>query len=168
MNNEQKYTTKVIEGINKASDITKDNHLSQVDVPELLRALFDQDNSLYVNILKRIDVDSKLVSQEIDNAISHCVKTTSNEDPSTSSDLNNILYNATKYEKEFSDEYMSVEHLLLAQFDVKHSLVLKLKNIENYTKENFLKAIKAIRGNTHVTSDNPEAQYEALKNMVET
>ncbi len=163
MNNEQKYTTKVIEGINKASELTKDNHLSQVDVPELLRALFDQDNSLYVNILKRIDVDSKLVSQEIDNAISHCVKTTSNEDPSTSSDLNNILYNATKYEKEFSDEYMSVEHLLLAQFDVKHSLVLKLKNIENYTKENFLKAIKAIRGNTHVTSDNPEAQYEALK-----
>ncbi len=163
MNNEQKYTTKVIESINKASELTKDNHLSQVDVPELLRALFDQDNSLYVNILKRIDVDSKLVSQEIDNAISHCVKTTSNEDPSTSSDLNNILYNATKYEKEFSDEYMSVEHLLLAQFDVKHSLVLKLKNIENYTKENFLKAIKAIRGNTHVTSDNPEAQYEALK-----
>ncbi len=163
MNNEQKYTTKVIEGINKASELTKDNHLSQVDVPELLRALFDQDNSLYVNILKRIDVDSKLVSQEIDNAISHCVKTTSNEDPATSSDLNNILYNATKYEKEFSDEYMSVEHLLLAQFDVKHSLVLKLKNIENYTKENFLKAIKAIRGNTHVTSDNPEAQYEALK-----
>ena len=163
MNNEQKYTTKVIESINKASELTKDNHLSQVDVPELLRALFDQDNSLYVNILKRIDVDSKLVSQEIDNAISHCVKTTSSEDPSTSSDLNNILYNATKYEKEFSDEYMSVEHLLLAQFDVKHSLVLKLKNIENYTKENFLKAIKAIRGNTHVTSDNPEAQYEALK-----
>lgn len=163
MNNEQKYTTKVIESINKASELTKDSHLSQVDVPELLRALFDQDNSLYVNILKRIDVDSKLVSQEIDNAISHCVKTTSNEDPSTSSDLNNILYNATKYEKEFADEYMSVEHLLLAQFDVKHSLVLKLKNIENYTKENFLKAIKAIRGNTHVTSDNPEAQYEALK-----
>ena len=44
MNNEQKYTTKVIESINKASELTKDNHLSQVDVPELLRALFDQDN----------------------------------------------------------------------------------------------------------------------------
>ena len=163
MNNEQKYTTKVIEAINKANDISKDNQFSQVDVPELLRALFDQDDSLYVNILKKIDVDSKVVSQEIDNAISHCVKTTGNTEPSSSSDLNNILYNATKYEKEFSDEYMSIEHLLLAQFDVRHSLILKLTKIPNYTKGNFLKAIKAIRGNTHVTSDNPESQYEALK-----
>lgn len=163
MNEEQKYTTKVIEAINNANQITKDNHLSQMDVPELLRALFDQEDSFYVNVLKKIDVNPKDVSQLLDEYISGSVKTTSSDEPQASSDLSNLLYNAGKYEKEFSDDYMSVEHLLLAQFDVRHSLILKLTKLENYTKENFLKAIKAIRGNTHVTSDNPEAQYEALK-----
>ena len=163
MNEEQKYTTKVIDAINRASQISKDRQLAQMDIPEVLRALFDQDDSLYVNILKKIDVDPKAVSQEIDDFISHSVKTTGTSEPESSSDVNNLLYNATKYEKEMSDEYMSVEHLLLAQFDVRHSLILKLTKIENYTKDNFLKAIKAIRGNSHVTSDNPEAQYEALK-----
>ena len=163
MSEEQKYTTKVIDAINKASQITKDNQLSQLDIPELLRALYDQEDSFYVNILKKIDVDPKEVNQVIDEFISHSVKTTSNAEPQSSSDVNNLLYNATKYEKEFSDEYMSVEHLLLAQFDIRHSLILRLLKIENYNKANFLKAIKAIRGNSHVTSDNPEAQYEALK-----
>ncbi|MFA6830080.1 MAG: AAA family ATPase, partial [Bacilli bacterium] len=162
MSEEQKYTTKVIEAVNKANEISKDNKLPSVDVPELLRALFDQDNSFYVNILKKLDIDAKEVSQTIDEAIRNSVKTTSSNDPDTSSDLKNILYNATKIEKDMNDEYMSVEHLLIAQFSVRHSLILKLSKIGNYDKANFLKVIKAIRGNNHVTSDNPEAQYEAL------
>lgn len=163
MAEEQKYTTKVIEAINKANDITKENKLPSLDVPQLLRALYDQEDSFYVNILKRADIDPKLVSQEIDRFIHNSVKTTSTSEPDTSSDVKNMLYTATKYEKQFEDEYMSVEHLLLSQFDCKHSIITNLKKIQNYAKDNFLKAIKAIRGNSHVTSDHPETQYEALK-----
>ena len=160
---EQKYTTRVIDAINKASSISKDRSLPTIDVPELLRALFDQEDSFYVNILKKLDIDPKQVSQLIDDAISSSIKTTSSAEPEASSDLQNILYNATKYEKKMDDEYMSVEHLLLAQFDCRHSLLLKLEQLPSYDKDHFEKAIMQIRGNNHVTSDNPEVQYEALK-----
>lgn len=163
MNEEQKYTTRVIEALNKATKITKDNHLPSMDVPSLLRALYDQEDSFYVNILKKLDIDVKAVSQEIDEYLKNSVKTTSNVEPDASADVKNMLYNASKYEKTMSDEYMSVEHLLLSQFDCRHSLILKLEKIKDYDKKSFEKAIKAIRGNSHVTSDNPEAQYEALK-----
>jgi ATP-dependent Clp protease ATP-binding subunit ClpB len=163
MSDEQKYTSRVIDAINSGVNMTKQNKLSSFDVPELLRALFDQEDSLYVNVLKRLDIDPKTVSQEIDNYIHDSVKTTSTSEPDSSADVKNMLYNATKYQSEMADDYMSVEHLLLAQFDCKHSLILKLKGITNYDFKSFKKAIDAIRGGNHVTSDNPEAQYEALK-----
>ena len=164
MAEEQKYTTRVIDAINKGLQISKDNHLPSFDVPELLRALYDQDESMYVNILKKLDIDVADVSQKIDAFIHDSVKTTANsEDIDSSADVKNILYNATKYQKQMEDDYMSIEHLLLAQFDCRHSLILQLTRIPNYNKESFEKAIKQIRGNNHVTSDNPEVQYEALK-----
>lgn len=160
---EQKYTTRVIDAINNGISMTKDKHLASFDVPVLLRVLFDQDGSMYVNILKKLDIDVKQVSQLIDSYINNAAKTTSTEDPDSSSDVKNILYNATKYETEMHDEYMSVEHLLLAQFDCKHTLIDKLSQLEHYNKKDFRKAIDSIRGGNHVTSDNPESQYEALK-----
>ena len=165
MAEEQKYTNRVIDAINKGISISKDNHLPCFDVPELLRALYDQEDGMYVNVLKRLDIDVKKVSQIIDEYIQNGVKTTSNNgEADTSSDVKNILYNASKYEEKMSDTYMSVEHLLLAQFDVRHSLILKLTNtFKEYNKDDFKKAISQIRGNNHVNSDNPEVQYEALK-----
>lgn len=160
---EQKYTTKVIEAINRGMELAKDHSAPSFDVPYLLRALYDQDESFYVNVLKKLDIDVKEVSQTIDSFINDSVKTTSSSEPQSSSDVQNMLYRATKYEKDMGDEYMSVEHLLLAQFDTHHSLVQRLSQIAGYSKDNFSKAIQAIRGGNHVTSDNPEAQYEALK-----
>lgn len=163
MNQEQKYTTRVIEALNQATNISKDNHLPNLDVPSLLRALYDQEDSFYVNILKKLDIDVKTVSQEIDSYLKDSVKTTSNTELDTSSDVKAMLSSAVKIEKDMDDEYMSVEHLLLSQFDCRHSLVAKLSKLENYNRKSFTKAIQSIRGNAHVTSDNPEAQYEALK-----
>ena len=160
---EQKYTNKVIDAINQGMAISKENSLSCFDVPSLLRALYDQEGSMYVNILKKLGIDVKTVNQLIDNAIHGAIKTTSTQEPEPSSDMNNVLYNAQKYQKSMGDDYMSVEHLLLAQFDCKHSLINKLKELEHYNSKDFKKAIDEIRGGNHVTSDNPESQYEALK-----
>ena len=163
MEQEQKYTNKVISAINAGVQLAKDKSFPSFDVPILLRVLFDQDNSMYVNVLNKIGIDEKVVSQMIDKAINESVKTSSTSSISASSDVSNILYSATKYMKSMQDEYLSIEHILLAQFDCHHSLINKLKEIADYNKENFLKAIKQIRGNAHVTSDDPESQYEALK-----
>ena len=159
---EQKYTNKVIEALNEITNRTKDKKLPSIDIPVFLRVIYDQEGSMYLNILKRLNIDVKEVSYIIDNAISSSVTSTSSE-VDTSSDFKKLLYNATKYQKEFEDDYMSIEHLILAHFDTSHSVVNKLKKeFSDYNKNKFKEVIKAIRGNNHVTSDNPENQYEAL------
>ena len=160
---DQKYTNKVIEVINNATAIAKKNDQPSVDVPHLLRALFDISDSFYVNVLTKAGVNTKNVSQTIDGFINQISKTSSSEEPFPSVDFKNLLFNATKYEESMQDEYLSVEHLILAQFDSKHSIISKLCELENYNKKAFTKAIDDIRGENHVTSDSPEDTYEVLK-----
>lgn len=160
---DQKYTNKVIEVINNATAIAKKNDQPSVDVPHLLRALFDISDSFYVNVLTKVGVNTKNVSQTIDGFINQISKTSSSEEPFPSVDFKNLLFNATKYEESMQDEYLSVEHLILAQFDSKHSIISKLCELENYNKKAFTKAIDDIRGGNHVTSDSPEDTYEVLK-----
>ena len=160
---DQKYTNKVIEVINNATAIAKKNDQPSVDVPHLLRALFDISDSFYVNVLAKAGVNTKNVSQTIDGFINQISKTSSSEEPFPSVDFKNLLFNATKYEESMQDEYLSVEHLILAQFDSKHSIISKLCELENYNKKAFTKAIDDIRGGNHVTSDSPEDTYEVLK-----
>lgn len=160
---DQKYTNKVIEVINNATAIAKKNDQPSVDVPHLLRALFDISDSFYVNVLTKAGVNTKNVSQTIDGFINQISKTSSSEEPFPSVDFKNLLFNATKYEESMQDDYLSVEHLILAQFDSKHSIISKLCELENYNKKAFTKAIDDIRGGNHVTSDSPEDTYEVLK-----
>lgn len=159
---EQKYTKKIYDVISLAKDYAIKYHAPSIDVPFLMRALFDIESSFYVKILNRLNIDTKLVSQTIDGFISSISKTSSSEEPMTSADFNNMLYNASKYQEKFNDDYLSIEHLLLAQFDSKNSLIAKLKEIKNYDKDSFLNVIKEIRGNSRVTSDDPESTYDVL------
>jgi ATP-dependent Clp protease ATP-binding subunit ClpB len=159
---EEKYTRKVIEVINAASQLAKDKNHPSVDVPHLLRALFDTNDSFYVKVLDKLNIDSKIVSQTIDEFLGQINTTSSGEDPFPSVEFKNMLFNGTKYEKKLDDEYLSIEHLLLAQFDVKHSIIKKLSELEHYDKKSFMEVIKQIRGNSKVTSDNPEDSYDVL------
>jgi ATP-dependent Clp protease ATP-binding subunit ClpB len=159
---EEKYTRKVIEVINAASQLAKDKNHPSVDVPHLLRALFDTNDSFYVKVLDKLNIDSKIVSQTIDEFLGQINTTSSGEDPFPSVEFKNMLFNGTKYEKKLDDEYLSIEHLLLAQFDVKHSIIKKLSELEHYDKKSFMEVITQIRGNSKVTSDNPEDSYDVL------
>ena len=64
------------------------------------------------------------------------------------------------------DEYVSVEHIMLSIFDNANSQIKELFRTYNINKSEFLKALSSVRGNTRVTTDNPEETYNALKNMV--
>lgn len=161
-NNEQKYTQKVIEAINNSRAIAMNRNNPQVDICHLLRALFDQVGSLYQNVLNKIGIDPKSVSQNIDKYINSINKVDSSSEIDFSNDYKNLLHKASQYQSQFDDDYLSVEHILLAQFDIKNSIVAELSKIDKYSKKTFLDAIKQIRGNQKVTSDNPEDTYEAL------
>jgi ATP-dependent Clp protease ATP-binding subunit ClpB len=160
---EQQYTQKVIEAINSATDLAKSHNHPTVDVPHLLRALFDQEGSLYVKVLERLHINTREVSQMIDGFLSQISTTSSDANEiSPSVDLNSLLYNATKVEKEFGDEFLSIEHLLIAQFSSHHSLIRNLCGIANYDEKSFRTVIKEIRGNSRVTTDRPEDTQDVL------
>jgi ATP-dependent Clp protease ATP-binding subunit ClpB len=162
MSQEQQYTQKTIEAINSATNLAKDRHNPAVDVPHLLRVLFDQEGSFYVKTLERLRIDPKLVSQTIDGFLGQLGTTDSTDEPYPSTDFKAILYSGTKYEKKFSDDFLSVEHLLLAQFDTNSALVKKLGEMPHYNEKEFEDVIKEIRGNSRVTTDRPEDTQDVL------
>lgn len=156
-------TEKVIGIINKAGTIANEASSQEIDVSHLLKALYLDSDSMLVNIMKKVNVNIKTVAQIIDSSIDSKVKSNNVSEPYLSTDLKNLLNNAQKYMKEFKDTYLSVEHLILAIFDTKHSILNQLKTVNNFTKANFMDAIKTIRGHNTVQDANPENKYEVLK-----
>ena len=167
---EQMYTRKVIEAINNAKEIAEENKQGIIDVPHILKAIISQEDSLYVSILSQLGINVNNVSEIIDNSVASQVRSDM-EEAHMSSDLSKLFNDASRYQKEMKDDFLSIEHLLLAQFDNNNSIVKKLKEIEYYNAEEFSKTIDKIRGGNHVTSDSPEETYEVLKkygrNLVE-
>ena len=167
---EQMYTRKVIEAINNAKEIAEENKQGIIDVPHILKAIISQEDSLYVSILSQLGINVNNVSEIIDNSVASQVRSDM-EEAHMSSDLSKLFNDASRYQKEMKDDFLSIEHLLLAQFDNNNSIVKKLKEIEHYNAEEFSKTIDKIRGGNHVTSDSPEETYEVLKkygrNLVE-
>ncbi len=160
---EQKYTQKTIEALTIAKSLAKSKSHPEVGVAHLLRALFDQSDSFYQRILEKLSIDPKMVSQIIDSFLNSINKVSGNTaDVDFSSDIQGLLSKASDIEKQWGDEYMSVEHLLLAQFSIRSSIVEQLARIPNYDAKSFERAIREIRGSSRVTSDRPEDTYEAL------
>lgn len=156
------YTKKTIEALTLAKQLASKYQAPEVGVVHVLRALFDQPDSFYVRILEKLDIDPKQVSQMIDSFMNSVNKVQGGADIGFSSDLEKMIEKARNIEKSFDDEYLSVEHLLLSQFDINSSIVRNLSNIPSYDRKSFEKAIRSIRGSSRVTSDTPEDTYEAL------
>ena len=80
-----------------------------------------------------------------------------------SQDVDQVLNDAEKTATKMKDDYVSVEHIMLAIFDNANKNLKELFKTFNITKNAFLKALSSVRGNTRVTTDNPEETYDALK-----
>ena len=158
-----KMTEKVIKIINTASDIAKSHKNSEIDIPQLMLAMYQDNDSMLINILEKIKVNKEEVLNIINDYINNSISTSNANNTYLSNNIATLLSDGEKYKKEFNDEYLSVEHLILSLFDNKHSIINKLKKLNNFTKQNVLNAIKEIRGGNTVRSANPEETYEVLK-----
>ena len=96
-----KITEKVALSINKAMSIARDNQSPDVDVPHLLRALYDDEGSLLCNILQKENISKTEVNNVINDFIRSKVKTNSNSNPYPTVDFNFLVNNAEKYMKEY-------------------------------------------------------------------
>ena len=164
--NMQKFTQKSLEAIQESQNIATENQNAQVEQEHLLLALLQQDNSLIKELLKKIGT-SENFENELENIISKMPKVVGGARPSNgiyvSQDLDITLTNAETIAKKMKDEYVSVEHIMLSMFDNGNRKIKDLFRTFNVNKNEFLKALTSVRGNTRVTTDNPEETYDALK-----
>ena len=164
--NIQKFTQKSLEAIQSAQTLAVENQNAQVEQEHLLLALLEQDNSLIKELLKKISTTDGL-EDELRNIVNNMPQITGGATQSdsiyVSQDVNKTLADAENIAKKMKDEYVSVEHIMIGIFDNSNSKIKELLRRYSITKNEFLKALSEVRGNTRVTSDNPEDTYDVLK-----
>ena len=161
-NNPNQFTEKAWEAISRTPDIAKTSQNQQIEAEHLMKALLEQ-NGLATSLFNKAGVSTAKVQEYTDTFISRQpkVKNTPNNIYLGRS-LDTLLDNAEKYRQEYTDEYISIEHLILAyQKDDRFgkNLYKEFKLDEVKLKE----TISQVRGNQKVTDKNPEGKYEALE-----
>ena len=164
--NAQKFTQKSLEAIQDAQTIATQNQNSQIEQEHLLLALLEQEDSLIKELLKKIGI-SENFENELRGNIERFPKMTGGARKADSiyisQDVDLVLSASEKIADKMKDEYISVEHIMLAIFDNANKNIKDLFKKYNLNKNDFLKALSNVRGNTRVTSDNPESTYDVLK-----
>jgi ATP-dependent Clp protease ATP-binding subunit ClpB len=162
-----RLTEKAQEAVRAAqSEATRQGH-QQIEVEHLLLALLEQEGGLTKSILEKSNVDPDLVRQRVQAELARMPKVSSSTggggDTYISGRLNRLLVQAEDEAKQLKDEYISVEHLLLAMVEDRSGAAGRILGELGATREKLMQALRQVRGSQRVTSQNPEATYEALE-----
>ncbi|HEV3310117.1 MAG TPA: ATP-dependent chaperone ClpB [Chloroflexota bacterium] len=163
--NVNRYTERTQEALVNAQAIARRRNNPEVQQQHLLLALMQQEGGVASSILQRLDVDLHAFEVDLEASLRELpVMSGSVSQPIFSADLADILQSAQDKAEGMRDEYVSVEHLVLAIADGrnKHGVGPLFKRF-GVTDERILQALTDIRGGQRVTSQDPEATYEALE-----
>ena len=160
--NAEKFTQKSIEALSSATEVAKENGNQQITSLHLLQALITDNEGVCARVIEKMGVSSKKIIKDVESSIEKLVKVQGKGGEYVSQDLSEVLTFAEKKAKEMKDEFISVEHLLYGIIEKPSKEVSTILKDNGITKENFLSALMQIRGNTRVTSDNPESTYDVL------
>lgn len=165
--NPQKFTKKSIEAINEAQSAAIDFQNMNVEQEHLLYALTAQENGLIPQLITRMGADTEQVTNYLSKLIGEIPKVTgSGREANTvyiSQDVDKCLNKAEETAKNMRDDFVSVEHIMLALFDTANDRIKKFFKTFDISKDKFLDILKDVRGNQRVTSDTPEDTYDVLK-----
>ncbi len=163
--NAQKFTKKTLEAINAAQSMAIENQNMQIMPEHLLYALADQEGGLIPQLFKKMGVDTDNLLALLDGAISRIPAVSgSGREPDKiyiSPVTDKILNEAERLAASMKDEYVSVEHVMLALFDHAPENVRQIFRSLGITKDAFLSELKKVKTD-RVTSDEPENTYDAL------
>lgn len=160
--NTQKFTQKTIEAINMAQSMASENSNQYLNDSHLLYALVDQDGGLIPSIFSKMGVDSNAVLSELDSLISSLPKVSgAGDEVYASREVSAIINTAEKTAKKLNDDYVSVEHLMLAFFSAASGEVKRILQNNGITKQGFISVLSKVKTSS-VTGDNPESTYDAL------
>ncbi|MCC8426023.1 ATP-dependent chaperone ClpB [Mucilaginibacter sp. UR6-11] len=154
------FTIKAQEAVQKASEITTGNQQQAIEPAHLLKGLLLVDENVITYLLKKLNVNINRLNETLDEQIASFPKV-SGSNVYLSSTSNSVLQKATGYLKEFKDEFVSVEHILLGILGVSDKTSSTLKDL-GVNEKDLKKAIVSLRGDNKVTDQNAEATYNAL------
>ncbi len=160
--NLQKFTQKSMESLQEARNIAEENQNQQIECEHLLSALLRQKGGLVPEIFSSLGASSAAALEELNTLITRFPKV-SGGDIYVSNVLNTVLSHAEKTAEGMKDEFVSVEHLLLALLEKGGRSLASLFEKHGVSRDRVLSALKKVRGNSRVQSDNPEDTYNVLE-----
>ena len=163
--NAEKLTQKSIDAVRKAQSIAVMQSNNVIEPVHILAGLLKQESGLIPQLLRKMNIDPEILESQTDQKINALVKVTgggrSNE-VGISAETDRVLSSAENIANDMKDEFVSVEHIMLALIASKDRDVSQLFRTFGIDKEKFLSALMSVRGNTRVTSENPEDTYDVL------
>ena len=159
--NLNKFTQRSIDAVTYAQQMAQAESHPQIVPAHLLAALLQQEEGLAPQILKKMGVDVEQMQADLDAAIKMLPRQQGGQ-LYASNEFTQVIAKAEGELKNFKDEYVSVEHLLLALLEVKSKAQEILKE-HGVKRDDMLKALTSIRGKSRVTDDNPESKYAVLE-----
>ena len=159
--NINKFTQKSLQAVNDLEKAAYEYGNQEVEQEHLLYNLLNQEDSLILKLLEKMEIDTGHFAKNLDNALNKRPKVSGGQ-VYIGQYLNKALVSAEDEAKAMGDEYVSVEHLFLALLRNPNQGMKALFQEYGITRERFLQALSTVRGNQRVTSDNPEATYDTL------
>lgn len=154
------YTIKAQETIQKASEIATGNQQQAIEPAHILKALLEVDEHVISHLLKKLNVNLSYLTTEVNKIVDSLPKVTGSQIYLSNNTIA-VLQKAQSYLKEFNDEYVSIEHLLLG-LQASSDKVGNLLKDQGVNEKDLKIAIKELRGKNRVTDPNAEATYNAL------
>src|SRR6266699_3725121 len=159
----ERFTDKAREALSDANELAKQYNNSQIEVEHMLAALLNQDGGITQQIIQKVGGNVAAARRIVDNEIERLPRVYGGSEPGISPRLRKVLEVAWQEMNNFKDEYLSVEHILLAMFDGSDAGAQRALKAAGLTRDLVLKALTEIRGSQRVTDQNPEGKYQALE-----
>ncbi|EHL17178.1 ATP-dependent chaperone ClpB [Peptoanaerobacter stomatis] len=163
--NLEKLTQKSQEAVLQAQNTALNNSNQEIDSIHLLKALLEQDNGIIPKILSLMNINVSSLISDVDDMVNKLPKVSGSSISNVyaSRKLSELLSNAQNESKNFGDEYVSVEHLFLAMFKEKGTIISDIFSKFGIKRQDFMQRLEKIRGNQRVTNENPEDTYNVLE-----
>ena len=156
------FTLKMQDALQNASALAQKNDHSEIGLEHLLYTLLDQQDGIVPPVIERIGAELSRLKSEVQELLSSYPKVTGNTQMRLSSEAEKVLAKAENEMSKFKDQYLSCEHLLLSmtKSDGRVTELLKRNGI---TYEAVLEALKSVRGNQTIDSQDPESKMQSLQ-----
>lgn len=154
------YTIKSQDAIQKAVEIAASNQQQSIETAHLMKAILLSDENVVSFLLKKLSINRLLLDERLDEIIATYPKI-SGQQPYLSNETNRVLQKATDYLKDFGDEFIAVEHMVLAITEGNDKTAKLLKEL-GFNKKDLISTIKELRGGDRVKDQNAESKYRSL------